>query len=186
MKSAKIRPVRRIITGHDAQGRSTIIADAASPHAMTLAGVETFGVTDLWKTASAPADNSAGRSGTGADADTGAADPCSSAIALAPPPSGTVLRLVEFPPDKDYVGQWKRDEAFASMGKSGAHAIDASAGRHQRDAVHRAHGRSRLLPYLGRSAPRAGLVRTSPESTGLREDLSRRCPNARRCLLRAC
>ncbi len=135
MKSAKIRPVRRIITGHDAQGRSTIVWDAASPHAMTLAGVETFGVTDLWKTAGAPVDNSAGRSSAGTDADAAFIDPCSADITLAPPPSGTVLRFVEFPPDKDYIGQWKRDEAFASMGTSGAHAIDASAARHE--AMHR-------------------------------------------------
>ena len=46
-KLDKIQSVRRIITGHDGQGYSTIIADAPSPHAMTLAGVETFGVTDL-------------------------------------------------------------------------------------------------------------------------------------------
>jgi hypothetical protein len=122
-KPAKIRSVRRIITDHDDQGRSTIVSDAPSPHAMTLAGVETFGVTDLWKTASAPADN------------TSFEDPCSSAITLAPPPSGTVLRLVEFPPDKDYIGRWKRGEAFASMGKSGAQAIDESTARHE--AMHR-------------------------------------------------
>ena len=120
---AKIRPVRRIVTGHDAQGRSKVLSDAASPHAMTLAGVDTFGVTDLWKTTCTPADN------------TGTADTCESAIILAPPKSGTVLRLVEFPPDKDYIGRWKRDEAFASMGKSGAHAIDSSSERHE--AMHR-------------------------------------------------
>lgn len=121
--AGKIRPVRRIVTGHDAQGRSKILYDAPSPHSKTLAGVDTFGVTDLWKTTSAPADN------------TENADPCESAITLAPPKSGTVLRLVEFPPDKDYIGRWKREEAFASMGESGAHAIDSSAERHQ--AMHR-------------------------------------------------
>ena len=123
MKPARIRPVRRIITGHDAQGRSIIVADAASPHAMNMAGVETFGVTDLWKTTSAPADNS------------GVADPCSSNIVLAPPANGTVVRVVEFPPDKDYIGKWKREAAFASLGESGAHAIDPSASRHE--AMHR-------------------------------------------------
>ena len=122
-KLDKIRSVRRIITGHDGQGYSTIIADAPSPHAMTLAGVETFGVTDLWKTAKAPSDN------------TRFEDPCSSAVTLAPPAGGTVLRLVEFPPDKDYIGRWKRGEAFASMGNSGAQAIDDSAARHE--AMHR-------------------------------------------------
>lgn len=51
--------------GHDAQGRSTIVSDGQSPHVMMMADCDTFGVTDLWKTYSAPADNSeaaAGRS----------------------------------------------------------------------------------------------------------------------------
>lgn len=122
-KPTKIRTVRRIVTGHDEEGRSVILSDAPSPHAMTLAGVETFGVTDLWKTTTSPADN------------TDSTDPCSSSIVLAPPSAGTVLRLVEFPPDKEYIGRWKRGEAFASMGESGAHAIDASADRHE--AMHR-------------------------------------------------
>jgi naringenin degradation protein FdeH len=91
---------------------------------MTLAGVDTFGVTDLWKTTSMPASN----------ADT-PADPCGPAITLAPPTSGTVLRLVQFPPDKEYIGRWKREAAFSSMGKSGAHAIDPSVDRHE--AMHR-------------------------------------------------
>jgi mannose-6-phosphate isomerase-like protein (cupin superfamily) len=121
--AGRIRAVRRIITGHDAHGRSKVWCDAPSPHAMTLAGVENFGVTDLWKTTSTTVVN------------TGSADPCGAAITLAPPKSGTVLRLVEFPPDKEYIGRWKRDEAFASMGKSGTHAIDSSSGRHE--AMHR-------------------------------------------------
>ena len=121
-KPAKIRPVRRIVTGHDAQGRSIIASDAPSPHAITL-GVDTFGVTDIWKTTRTPVDN------------TGRDDPCTSTISLAPPANGTVVRLVEFPPDKEYLAQWKRDDAFAAMGKSGAHAIDPSAARHA--AMHR-------------------------------------------------
>jgi hypothetical protein len=86
---------------------------------MTLAGVDNFGVTDLWKTSAAPADNR------------GREDPCQGPIVLAPPPCGTVFRIVEFPPDKEYIGKWKRDEAFGSMGESGTHAIDRSGSRHE-------------------------------------------------------
>lgn len=118
-----IRPVRRIVTGHDAQGRSIIISDAPSPHSMALAGVSNFGVTDIWKTDRAPASNQ------------GDEDPCSSQISLAPPPSGSVFRVVQFPPDKEYVGKWKRDQAFASMGDSGADAMHESGERHE--AMHR-------------------------------------------------
>lgn len=114
-----IRPVRRILTGHNASGRSIIVSDAPSPHSMALAGVADFGVTDIWKTESTPASND------------GSADACSGKITLAPPASGTVFRVVQFPPDKEYVGKWKPDAAFASMGESGADAIHENATRHE-------------------------------------------------------
>lgn len=114
-----IRPVRRIVTGINAQARSVIISDAPSPHAMALAGVPDFGVTDVWKTSESPASN--------ASAD----DPCVLPISLAPPACGTVFRIVQFPPDKAYVGRWKADAAFASMGESGAQAVEAPSHRHE-------------------------------------------------------
>ena len=117
--SGSIRPVRRIVTGHNAQGRSVVTTDSASPHVMALAGVDNFGVTDVWKTYHAPASNA------------GSEDACSGKITLAPPPSGSVFRVVQFPPDKDYVGKWKADAAFASMGDSGAQAIHNNATRHE-------------------------------------------------------
>lgn len=120
-----IRPVRRIVTGHDASGRSIILSDAPSPHSMALAGVPDFGVTDIWKTDRAPASNE------------GSADACSGRITLAPPASGSVFRVVQFPPDKDYVGKWQPDAAFASLGESGSKAIDQSPSRHE--AMHTTH-----------------------------------------------
>lgn len=117
--AARIRPIRRIVTGRDALGRSTIVADTPSPHWMTMAGTDTFGVTDLWKTFDAPAD------AVGED------DPSGGPVTLAPPEGGTVFRIVEFPPDRDYIGRWQRHEAFASIGESGAKAIDPSASRHE-------------------------------------------------------
>jgi len=118
-----IRPVRRIVTGHNDNGKSIIISDGPSPHAIALAGVSSFGVTDIWKTDQAPASNE------------GNQDPCSAQISLAPPPSGSVFRVVQFPPDEEYVGKWKRDQAFGSMGDSGADAIHESAERHE--AMHK-------------------------------------------------
>jgi hypothetical protein len=123
--ASRIQPVRRIVTGHDAKGRSTILMDEASPHAVTLPGVDNFGCTDLWKTYATPADNA------------GTADACHGPLALAPPQRGSVFRVVEFPPDKEYIGKWKREDAFAAMGESGAAAVTASAERHE--GMHRTH-----------------------------------------------
>jgi naringenin degradation protein FdeH len=116
----RLRKIRRIVTGHDAKGRSIFISDAPSPHVMTLQGIPTFGVTEIWQTESTPADNRK------------AQDPCKVPVQLAPPKGGTVVRVVEFPPDKHWIKSADRDRAFASMGSSGAKALahDASASRH--------------------------------------------------------
>ena len=116
----RLRKIRRIITGHDAKGRSVILSDKPSPHIMTLQGIPTFGVTEIWTTDSTPADNRAAK------------DPCKVPVQLAPPKRGTVVRVVEFPPDKLWIRSADRDKAFASMGRSGAQALahDATASRH--------------------------------------------------------
>jgi hypothetical protein len=116
----RLKKIRRIVTGHDSRGRSVILSDKSSPHVMTLQGIPTFGVTELWTTSSTPADNRVAK------------DPCKVPVQLAPPRRGTVVRVVEFPPDKQWIKSADRDQAFASMGKSGARALahDASASRH--------------------------------------------------------
>ena len=116
----RLKKIRRIVTGHDARGRSVIVSDSSSPHVMTLRGIPTFGVTEIWTTDSTPADNRSAK------------DPCKVPAQLAPPKRGTVVRVVEFPPDKLWIASADRDKAFASMGRSGAQALahDASASRH--------------------------------------------------------
>ena len=105
----EIKRFRRVVTGHDAQGQSIITSDAATPHIMPIMGQPNFAVTDFWKTFSTPVDNS----------DATAADPCALPIQVAPPVSGSVFRVVQFPPDKDWAAK------AAAMG--GAVAIDETA-----------------------------------------------------------
>ena len=106
---SEIKRFRRVVTGHDAQGQSIITSDAATPHIMPIMGQPNFAVTDFWKTFSTPADNSSAT----------AADPCTLPIQVAPPASGSVFRVVQFPPDKDWAAK------AAAMG--GAVAIDETA-----------------------------------------------------------
>ena len=50
--------VRRVLTGHDAEGRSTFIADGLAPNVKEMK--PTFpglALTDLWETKGAPASN---------------------------------------------------------------------------------------------------------------------------------
>ena len=110
-----LKPIRRIVTGHNAKGRSVILSDGPSPHVLTIPGQPSFGLTNLWITDRAPADNG------------GAHDAAAVPVVLEPPPSGSIFRVVEFPPDNTLAG-FDRKAAFESMGAG--HAMDEDASRH--------------------------------------------------------
>lgn len=112
-----LRKIRRIVTGHDAHGRSVIASDAPSPHTLSLIDEPAFGLTDLWVTFGSPADNSGS-----ADA---AARP---AITLEPPPGGSIFRVVEFPPDQAAAARLDRRKLFEAMHAGGA--MDPAGARH--------------------------------------------------------
>src|SRR5262245_29991678 len=110
-----IKPIRRVVTGHDARGRSVIVSDGPSPHVLTIPGRTDFALTNLWITDGAPAGN------------TGNADAAKRPVVLEPPRNGTIFRIVEFPPDRA-PGGFDRAAAFDAMGAG--HAMDPDASRH--------------------------------------------------------
>jgi hypothetical protein len=128
---AAVKPFRVVVTGHDAQGRSMIALDRASPHVMPIMNLPDFAVTDFWKTTATPADNGSAT----------LADPCSLPIQVAPPAHGSVFRVVQFPPDADWAAK------AAAMG--GAIAIDETAKSASRGGeIRHAHmHRTRSLDY---------------------------------------
>jgi hypothetical protein len=109
LPGVEIRRFRRVVTGHSATGHSIIISDATSPHLMAIMDQPNFAVTDFWKTFSTPAENSHKTE----------QDPCQVPIQVAPPQGGSVFRVVQFPPDKDW------EAKAAAMG--GSVAIDETA-----------------------------------------------------------
>ena len=84
-------PVRRIVTGHDAQGRALVVSDGPCPHVHAIMDRADFGWTELWTTA-VPADNSA------------QADPVLAQPGLQPDPGTLAFRVVEFPPNENPAG----------------------------------------------------------------------------------
>jgi quercetin dioxygenase-like cupin family protein len=116
-----IKPIRRIVTGHNAQGRSIIVSDAPSPHVLTLPGRADLALTDLWVTDRAPASNA------------GSVDTAKRRMSLEPPMNGSIFRVVEFPPDAAGGGGFDRAAAFRAMGAT--HALDPDGSRHP--AMHR-------------------------------------------------
>jgi hypothetical protein len=83
-----VRRFRRLVTGLDAQGRSTVLSDECCPHVQVVADTPTFAMTDFWRHEKVPVDNAgAVDDGLGGRAE------------ISPPADGSVLRIVEFPPD---------------------------------------------------------------------------------------
>jgi mannose-6-phosphate isomerase-like protein (cupin superfamily) len=44
------KTVRRVVTGHDAKGKSVFTADGAPPREVTIAGMKGFSITAVWAT----------------------------------------------------------------------------------------------------------------------------------------
>ncbi|MBL8379457.1 MAG: cupin domain-containing protein [Burkholderiales bacterium] len=78
------RPVRRIVTGHLADGRSTVLNDTPSPHVVRRAAGN--GSTLLWVSDATPGSLD------------GDADAAARSIGVPPPDGGTIFRVAEFPP----------------------------------------------------------------------------------------
>jgi mannose-6-phosphate isomerase-like protein (cupin superfamily) len=102
--------VRRVLTGHDADGKSTFIADGLAPNVKEMASMPGLALTDLWETRGAPASNA------------GDADAATRPVRLEPPKNGSILRIVEFPPDSQWRGRADARAAFGSIGAG--HAAD--------------------------------------------------------------
>ena len=109
--------VRRVLTGHDADGGSTIIADGLAPNMKEMPSFPGLALTDLWETTSAPADNE------------GHGDAAARPIRLEPPPGGSLFRIVEFPPDSSRPRDADGAAGFKAIGA--AHAKD----RHSSDPM---------------------------------------------------
>ncbi len=79
------QPTRRVVTGHDATGKAVVAIDGAALNAKLRAA---SGVTStlLWVTDESPVDISGG------------ADRADRDIGVAPPPVGSIFRVVDFPP----------------------------------------------------------------------------------------
>jgi len=82
-----LQKIRRVVTGHNAQGRAVILFNDHAPNATELKGWTGAGVTELWVTDENPADNS------------GNADRSLRPLRHDPLPGGSIFRVVEIPPE---------------------------------------------------------------------------------------
>ncbi len=102
-----IRPVRRVVTGHDAQGRAVVATDGPARNVLYRPSRPGVALTDLWATSDAPATRGDG-------------DPVDRPVVLHPPRGGTVFRVVQFDPeDRQALARADGATAFAAMGAAG-------------------------------------------------------------------
>jgi len=113
---------RRVVTGHDAEGRSVVLMDGESPYSFFLEKAGGLQLTELWETRSSPADNS------------GAKDAAGHERRIEPVDGGTVFRIIEYPPDSERLKTLAPDSFFPEMG---AQASDKAERRHP--GMHRTH-----------------------------------------------
>ncbi len=100
-----LRPVRRIVTGHDDAGKSVVISDQTSPHVLENPVRPGRGLTDLWRTDASPASNA------------GAADAADRQVTLNPPEGGSVFRFFQINPaaDEAELSAEEREARYATV-----------------------------------------------------------------------
>lgn len=103
---------RRIVTGHTATNRATIVADAPPARVFDNLGEEGLVFYEVWNTRETPA-----------LIDRNDAEPAEERLMLAPPKGGTRIRVLDIPPDKPNADF---DSVFENIGGKDAHVGEAS------------------------------------------------------------
>ena len=116
------RGVRRIVTGHDPEGKSIIREDRPVPRVQRIGGEHGPLFFELWNTRETPAR---------IDRASGELD--EAGIVLAPPKNGTRIRVLEIPPDDasfDTLSPEQIKAHFAEVGAADAPAAVGAGSRH--------------------------------------------------------
>jgi hypothetical protein len=124
MAGERLRGVRRVVTEEDARGRSRIIEDE-QPSVMSVPERPGYNVSNIWVTSGAPAligvpDRVAGHKG------------------VLPPRHGTVLRVIDYPPESSDPAERRRQLAatFGTLYPDAEHRIDDKhPGMHRTETV---------------------------------------------------
>lgn len=117
--NAQQKTFRRIVTGHDAQGKAIIISDAPPVHTQLVGGIGGPTFFEVWHTSETPAFIPAWPQ-----------EPDEQGLVLPPPKSGTRIRVIEFPPEGEEIRKLNPTDAaakFRSMGDEGASTSDDAA-----------------------------------------------------------
>ena len=108
---------KRIVTGHDSQGRAVITSAAPPPAVFPIKSVPGLVFTEVWRTQGSPVRIDNGP------------DPTLVPLRLQPLPNGSVIRVLDIPPGGTHeTDSGAAAESFAEIGAS--HAVTAKGSSH--------------------------------------------------------
>ncbi len=113
--------VRRVVTGHDRNGKTVVISDGPAPAVHTNPLRPGHWSVDVWRTHATPAQITRSSS-----------DPTEGPRRQLPPKNGTVVRIADFAPESDALRKLDPESAkkvFAAMGNESGSTFKAG-GRH--------------------------------------------------------
>jgi hypothetical protein len=115
-------PFKRIVTGHDAQGRAVIQEEGPPPRTQRVGGEHGPLFYEIWNTQETPA-----------RLDRASGEPHEDGIQLAPPKGGTRIRVLDIPPEGDHLKNMTAADArehFAEIGAGDASRHTGADSRH--------------------------------------------------------
>jgi hypothetical protein len=126
--SETLPPVRRIVTGDDARAKSRIVEDAPASAVRTVAERPGYRSVNVWRTQDTPA---------GIDAP----DSIAAHQGILPPKNGSILRIIDFPPEPADPAERKR-RIQATFG-----GIFSDATHDKREGAHPGMHRTETVDY---------------------------------------
>jgi mannose-6-phosphate isomerase-like protein (cupin superfamily) len=128
------KPFKRIVTGHDEQGNSVILTEAAPERVQQIGGATGPVFFEVWNTRETPA-----------RIDRRSGEPPEQGLVLAPPKNGTRIRVLEIPPESDAMKNI--DPATAQAHFAAVGATDASTHKAGANAPHPFMHRTQTIDY---------------------------------------
>jgi hypothetical protein len=148
-------PVRRVVTGHDADGNAVFLEDGPVPRVQRVGGERGPLFFEVWNTCESPAriERTSG-------------EPAEAGIRLAPPKNGTRIRVLDIPPEDASFAAISPEEAQAHFAEVGAGDASSHSGAGSRHAfMHKTEtvdygivleGELTLILDIGETVVRAG------------------------------
>jgi mannose-6-phosphate isomerase-like protein (cupin superfamily) len=113
--SKGLEPVRRVVTGVDKDSKSYILEDGVSPAIRKVEARPGYTVSNIWVTGESPSPIDA-------------PDSISAHVGVSPPKRGTVIRVIDFPPEPKNPAEFARmiEATFSNLYPDATHKPDPS------------------------------------------------------------